>query len=53
MHKILSLIALREKEKAPFDGERERQWEKMKKWESEHVEAGGVLISKSDIFPLE
>lgn len=48
MHKILSLIALREKENAPWGKETVSENK-----ERERVEVAGVLISKSDIFPLE
>lgn len=51
MRKILSLIALREKEKETWETETVGENEKAR--ESECVEAGGLLISKSDIFPLE
>lgn len=47
MHKILSLIALREKEKAPWEKETVSEWKRGSE------EAAGVLISKSDIFSLE
>lgn len=51
MRKILPLIALREKEKAPWETETVGENEKAR--ERVCVEAGGLLISKSDIFPLE